>query len=205
MAARVALFGGSFNPIHHGHLIIARAVAERLEIDPVILLPSRTPPHKNGDGLASGEDRLAMVRAAIEGDDLFAVDEHDLLCEGPSYTATTVAHFRRRLPADTELFWILGADSLRELHTWYRPDEILRHCRIITARRPGSTIDDLPDLQAMLGEDAVRGLLADVLETPYIEISATQIRQRVARRQAIRYLTPPAVEEYITRHGLYRA
>jgi nicotinate-nucleotide adenylyltransferase len=115
-----------------------------------------------------------------------------------------VAHFRRRLPADTELFWIVGADSLRDMHMWYRPDEIVRHCRVVTARRPGSAIADLPELRKLLGDAAADRMLSDVLETPHIDISATDIRRRMATGLPIRYLVPDAVEAYIRAHNLYR-
>ncbi|HRX86221.1 MAG TPA: nicotinate-nucleotide adenylyltransferase [Phycisphaerae bacterium] len=199
---RIALFGGSFDPIHHGHLIVARAVAEQLDIARVILLPSRTPPHKPHVALAPPEHRLAMVQAAIAGDDLFAASDHDLTCAGPSYTVNTVAHFRRTMP-DAELCWIVGGDSLRELHTWYQPDEITRNCRVVTAVRPGYEVGDLPELAAILPAETVAHLRRDVLETPRIDISATQVRERVAAHRPIRYLVPAPVATYIQTHQLY--
>lgn len=200
---RLALFGGSFDPIHHGHLIVARAVAEQLALDRVILLPSRTPPHKPSVRLAAPQDRLAMVQAAIAGDPLFTCSDYDLTCAGPSYTANTVAHFRAH-HANDELVWIIGGDSLRELHTWYQPAEIVRHCRVVTAVRPGYEVDELKELAALLPAEALAGIRRDVLATPRIDISATQIRERAAAGQSIRYLVPEAVERYIAEHRLYR-
>jgi len=199
---RIALFGGSFDPIHHGHLIVARAVAEHLDIARVILLPSRVPPHKPGVRLAAPEHRLAMVRLAIDGDTLFECSDHDLTCAGPSYTAHTVAHFRSIMP-DAELFWIIGADSLRELHTWYEPAQIVRHCRIVTAVRPGYEIGELLELAGLLPVEAIAQLRRDVIESPRIDISATDIRRRVAAGRSIRYLVPDGVHDYVATQGLY--
>lgn len=200
---RIALFGGSFDPIHHGHLIIARAIAEHFGIDQVVLLPSRNPPHKPNVRLAHPDHRLAMVRLATAGDRLFACSDHDLTCAGPSYTAHTVAYFHQAHPAD-ELFWIIGADSLCELHTWYQPTEIIRHCRIVTAARPGFAAGSLTELTEILPAEAVARIRSDVVETPRIEISATDIRRRVQAGLSVRYLVPDAVADFITANGLYR-
>ncbi|MCB9850500.1 MAG: nicotinate (nicotinamide) nucleotide adenylyltransferase [Phycisphaerales bacterium] len=200
---RVALFGGSFDPIHHGHLIIARAVAEHVHADRVILLPSRLPPHKPNVGLADGSHRAAMVQAAIAGDPLFEFSDHDLTCDGPSYTAHTVAHFHEQFGDETELFWIIGADALLELHTWYKPAEILAHCRVVTAVRPGYEVGALTELGAILSADKAERVRGDVVQTPRIDISATMVRKRVAAGQSIRYLVPENVERYIAAHGLY--
>ncbi len=202
---RIALYGGSFNPIHHGHLIIARAVAEILDIDRVILLPSRMPPHKHAPDLAPGDHRATMVQAAIAGDPLFEASDHDLTCEGPSYTANTVAAFRQKLAPKDELIWILGADSLLELHLWRQPADIARQCRIVTAVRPGFEVGDLADLKAAVGTDITEQLRRDIVKTPRIDISATDIRERVRTGRAIRYLVPEAVAAYIHQHGLYTA
>ena len=205
MPQRIALFGGSFNPVHHGHLIIARSMAEVLAFDRVVLLPSRNPPHKTTEPLAAANHRAAMVKRAVQGEGLFDFSDHDLTCSGPSYTVKTVAHFREAYPEGTELFWIIGADSLLELHTWYQPGEIARMCRIVTAARPGCEVRQVPELSKLLDKRAVKRLLADVLETPHIDISSTDIRRRVAEGKSIRYLVPETVERYIIDHGLYRA
>lgn len=203
MASRVALYGGSFNPVHHGHLIIARSIAEALDIDEVILLPSHAPPHKLAQGLAKTEHRTEMVRLAVAGDSLFSVSDHDATCVGPSYTVRTIEHFRSQLPDETEIVWIIGADSLLELHTWYEVAKLVTSCRIVTAHRPGSPLGSLDPLKGMIGEEKTRRLLDDVIDTPHIDISSTQIRNRVKENRSIRYLVPQNVEEYIQQHGLY--
>ena len=203
MAGRIALYGGSFDPVHNGHLIIARSIAEQLDVQRVILLPSRTPPHKPRGTVASGEHRLAMTRLAVEGEPLFEVSDADLTCEGPSYTANTVEGFRDRLGPGVDLLWIVGADSLLELHTWWQPERIVRHCRVVSALRPGSEIQDLPEMRSKLGDQVAQQLLADIVMTPRIDISATDIRQRVSDERSIRYLVPDAVARYIAEHRLY--
>lgn len=203
MISRVILFGGSFNPVHFGHLIAARSAAEQLDASCVVLIPAAAPPHKNAAALAAAEHRLAMLRLAVEGDPLFEIDDLELRRAGPSYTFDTVTHYRGRLGDAVELCWIIGADSLPELAGWHRIDELVRLARIITVVRPGNATGDLAALQARIGRQAVDALLADRLSTPAIEISASDIRARRAAGRSIRYLTPQAVVEYILRHGLY--
>ena len=202
--AGIVLFGGSFNPIHHGHLIIARAVAERLGAGRLVLVPSAAPPHKHGEDLADVHDRLAMARRAVAGDPAFEVSDAEVRRSGPSYTYLTVEEFRRSLGADVPLYWLIGADTLPELHTWYRVRELTDLCRIVTAVRPGYEHPDLSPLAHVFSKDCVRQLAEAVLPTPRIDISATDIRQRVRSGQSIRYLVPEPVREYIEQHGLYR-
>ena len=204
MGRRIALLGGSFDPVHHGHLIVARAVAEAVGIDQVVLLPAGQAPHKPNGAVASGADRAAMVRLAVEGDGLFAVSDYDLNRDGPCYTVQTVQHFRDELDAHDELIWIIGGDSLLELHEWYQPGRIASLCRIVTAARSGFDPGGLDKLRDAVDPDAFEQIKRDILETPRIDISATQIRRRVAEGQSIRNLTPTAVAEYIAAHSLYR-
>lgn len=202
MATPIALFGGSFDPIHLGHLIIARCVAERLDAERVILLPSARPPHKDARDLADGTHRAEMVKRAIAGEAVFEFSDVDLTRRGPSYTIDTVDHFRRRFGADVELAWIIGGDSLIELPTWHRARDLVDACRIITATRPGATSIDWSALGETFDARQVEALRAGVLETPMIDISSTDIRQRLRAGRSIRYLVPDAVREYIERRGL---
>ena len=204
MAQRVGLYGGSFNPIHHGHLIIARAVAERLRLDRVILLPSARPPHKGDRKLLDAPHRAAMVKLAIEGEPLFEFSDFDLTREGPSYTIDTVTHFGELLGADVELHWIIGADSLSELTAWHRVHDLVDACRIITAARPGWDAIDWSPLRAILTDAQVAALQGGVLSTPQIDISSTDIRRRVREGRSIRYLVPDPVRSYIETNDLYR-
>lgn len=190
-------FGGSFNPIHHGHLIGARSAAESGGFDRVLLIPSAVPPHKDAaQVMATAEDRIAMCRLAISGDPFFAVSAIELERSGPSYTVDTV----RALNASTgqPVHWLIGADMLPTLPTWHKSEELLAIAHLHFVARPGWSIDwhTLPT--------AVRRLEGNRLEAPLIEISASDIRRRVAMGKAITFLTPPAVASYIADKGLYR-
>jgi nicotinate-nucleotide adenylyltransferase len=202
--SRVLLFGGSFDPIHHGHLIVARHVAETLGVERSILIPSAVPPHKQDRALAGTADRLAMIAAAIENDAGFDVSDHEMLQAGPNYTLLTIRHFRATLAAETELCWLIGMDSLRELGTWYRAGELVDACTIVTAGRPGSTLPTAAELETHFTPDQAARLLNHVVAGPQIDIASTAIRARVRGGRSIRYLVPESVRRYIGERGLYR-
>jgi len=204
MPQRIGLYGGSFDPIHHGHLIIARSVAEQLGLTRVILLPSAQPPHKGTQALSPAEHRGAMTEAASADEPLFELDAHDLLRGGPTYTVDTVAHFRNRFGDADELYWIIGADSLAELTLWHRTADLVDACQVVTARRVGGPAPDWDQLRQMLTAGQVEKLRAGLVDTPVIDISATEVRQRVRAGRSIRYLVPEAVRAYIEAHQLYR-
>ena len=189
--------GGSFNPIHHGHVICARAVMERAGYEQVMLIPSAQPPHKpTHANLAPAQDRLRMCQLAVQRSATFVVDEIELKRTGPSYTIDTA----RELKATrswSEVHWLIGADMLNYLPQWHRADELLREVHFVVMARPGFEFDwqSLP-----AGFQALR---ERVVEAPRIDISATQIRDRVRQGLPIDYLAPPAVVEYIRASRLY--
>jgi nicotinate-nucleotide adenylyltransferase len=190
------ILGGSFNPIHHGHLICARAVAEQLGFQRLTLIPTGQPPHKPGSAtLASPDDRLNMTRLAIEKDPLFEVNDLELQRQGPTYTLDTV----RELVAAgaNKVHWLIGADMLMYLPKWHKPLELLREVHFVVIARPGWEID-----WAALPPD-FRHLRDNVVEAPLIDIRASDIRARIAAGKPIRYLTPDAVCDYIEQHRLY--
>ncbi len=203
--ARILLFGGSFDPIHHGHLVISRYVAEALGVQRVILIPAARPPHKPDRVLTPGEHRLAMCRLAVAGDPLFEVSDWELSQAGPNYTLNTVRHFADALPAGTELYWLVGMDSLGELASWYHVGELVEACTIVTAARPGFEAGDLSQLRSALTPEQVDRLLRHIISSPRIEISATDIRDRVRAGWGIRYLVPDPVATYVCQQGLYQA
>ncbi len=208
----IALFGGTFDPIHCGHLIVARCVLERLSLDGVTFIPSANPPHKGLADLSDVAHRLAMVERAIDAEPGFACDDCEARRTGPSYTLDTVMHFRARLGPQATIHWIIGADSLAELESWHRVGELVDACNIVTVNRPGTSVgtsagDQRPDLSTfgrVLGEHHVAKLEHGILQAPHIDISATDIRRRVAAAQSIRYLVPEPVRQYIEDHQLYR-
>ena len=188
--------GGSFNPIHHGHLICARAAAESSGFDRILLIPSRQPPHKPGNTeLAPASHRLAMTRAAVSGSGLFDVDGLEIDRSGPSFTIDTVRALKQR--GMERINWLIGADLLPQLQTWREPEALLAEADFWVIQRPGSEID-----WAALAPP-LRLLRERLLVAPLIDISGTDIRRRVGRGQSIDFLTPPPVVAYIEQHKLY--
>ncbi len=204
MVERVGLYGGSFDPIHLGHLIVARAIADRLDLTRVIFLPSANPPHKSGEVLAEANHRAEMVKLAIKDEPVFEYSDFDLTRTGPSYTIDTVNHFLEHFGSDILLHWIIGADSLSDLAAWRQVATLVDLCRIVTAARPGWREAAWDRLRSALTDAQIQSLEAGVLDTPVIEISSTDIRRRVAEGRSIRFLVPDAVRAYIEKHNLYR-
>ena len=198
------LFGGSFDPIHHGHLIVCRSAAEQIGAARIILIPSASPPHKQQVELTPADVRLELCRLAVEGDPLFEVSDWETRQTGPNYTLHTVRHFREALPAGTEVCWLIGMDSLAELSTWYRVDELASLCTLVTAGRPDAVRPERTSLREFLSEEQTDRIEAHILSTPLIEISATDIRARVRAGKDVRYLVPEPVWRAISERGLYR-
>ena len=200
-ASHIGILGGSFNPIHIGHLFIGRAAAEAFGLDRVLLLPCAVSPFKIGAAdLASGEDRLEMAQLSAEGDVLFESCGLELERGGVSYAFDTVQALRARYP-DARFSFIIGEDSLAGLAHWHRIGEMLELCDVITVQRPGIEPTDAPD--AAFPEPVRERLLARMIRGRLCEVSSTEIRRRIADGRSIRYLVPPAVESYIRRRGLY--
>lgn len=194
----ILCFGGSFNPIHFGHLRCASAVAKEQRFDRVVLIPSGRPPHKNGGfELASPEDRLAMCRLAVKDDPLFAVDDLEIRRSTPSYTIDTARELRSR--GWPEVNWLIGGDMLNDLPNWHEPLALLREVNFVVMARPGIDLnwDRLPRAFDVLREHLV--------PAPRVDISATEIRQRLASGQPVDEMLPLAVEQYIREKGLYGA
>lgn len=205
MAEEIACFGGTFDPVHHGHLIVARALAEARGLRNVTLIPTGSPPHKP-PAAAAAEHRLAMLRLATEGEDLFDVSAVETERSGPSYTIDTVASLRESLPEGTKLSWVIGADMLGDLPSWYRVGELLDRVDLVVAVRPPwqERIDGILDaLAETLGAERVERIRSGVVPTPLIDISSTEVRRRVSEGGSIRFLVPEAVRAYIEQNSLY--
>ncbi|SHK54582.1 nicotinate (nicotinamide) nucleotide adenylyltransferase [Rhodothermus profundi] len=192
---RVGLFGGSFNPPHLAHLIIAELVCEQAHLDQVLWIPCYSPPHKDERELAAPHHRLAMVRLAIEGNPFFAVSDVEIRRGGRSYTIDTIRELQAQHP-DWEFLLILGEDSLRTFHTWRAPEEIVQRVPLLVYRRPG--VSAYPVAPRFLARTTF-------VEAPLLEISATEVRQRCRQGRSIRYLVPEAVRQYILENHLYGA
>ncbi len=183
---KVGIYGGSFDPIHHGHLILAREAREALDLEKVIFVPAAVSPFKGRAAAASGDMRLKMLQAAIKGEEGFAIDDCELRRPPPSWTIDTVLEIRKR-ETDSEIYLLIGEDTVATLDRWRRFDDLKKIVRFVVLDRTGS--------QTQRDYQIVRRK---------IDISATEIRKRVAHEQSIRYLVPPAVEEIIQREKLYR-
>lgn len=203
MPQRLLLFGGSFNPIHNGHLAIARSVADQIAAERIVLIPCANPPHKPGRNLAAAADRLEMCRLAVAGDARFEIDDWETRQTGPNYTLLTIRHYRDSTPAGTEIFWLIGMDSLRDLPTWYRIGELASLCTLVTAGRPGVARPDMQELAKLVQPADLKRISDHILETPLVPISATDIRRRVREGASIANLLPTSVAYFIRKKRLY--
>lgn len=194
---RIGLMGGSFNPIHCGHVRLARAALQTGAVDEVLFLPSGNPPHKH-DGLADKLDRLAMVELAVRGEAGMSVCREEVERSGVIYTVDTLTILGRRMP-DAQLKYLIGADTLAVLDTWRRPEEVIRLCTLLVAARPGQA-----DLDALAAPWRARGAVIEALPCAPADISSTAIRARVAAGLPLDGLVPPQVEAYIRANGLYQ-
>ena len=201
---RILLFGGSFDPLHCGHLIVSRFIAEQLGLAHIVLIPSAAPPHKLDRILTPASHRLAMCQSVAVEDPQFEVSDCELGRPGPNYTIHTIEHFRTAAGRAAEYCWLIGMDSLSELPTWHRADELVDACTIITAARPGFAAPDDTVLAGRFSRAQIARLRQHIAESPRIDISGTDIRARVAAGRSIRYLVPEPVRRYIADHGLYR-
>lgn len=183
---RLGIFGGSFDPIHHGHLILARAAREELGLDRVIFIPANMSPHKTETKPSTAQDRLTMVQQAIAGEDGFAASDIELHRPPPSYTVETLRELKVHHPGD-DFVLLIGADNVVKFDTWHEPDEIRQHAQVVVLDRAHH---EIPCDWTVIRR--------------HVDISSTDIRARVAAGQSIRYLTTHAVCGYILQKGLYR-
>jgi nicotinate-nucleotide adenylyltransferase len=204
---RVGIFGGTFDPIHIGHLAAMQEAAFELDLDRVLFVPNRLPPHKFDRPVTRFQDRVAMVRLAIASNTSFALDSSEIDREGPSYTLDTLRYITKRFGSGVAVVFILGFDALLDLPTWHEPDTLLAEFDLVVMDRPERdemTIDREPLwLELETRFPSIRARVRTV-HVPQLAIAAADIRARVATGRPIRYLVPEAVEDYIRERGLYR-
>ncbi len=195
---RLGIIGGTFDPIHHGHLVAAEQVRQGYDLDRVVFIPSGRPPHKIDAEISSAKDRYLMGLLAIIDSPRFCVSLVELMREEIAYTIDTLRQLRSWTGPHCELYFIAGADMALDLPTWREPDAVLDECRFIAVQRPGY---DLASIEQVLG--ANRAAKVEVVAAPTPDISATDIRKRVAAGKSIAGLTPEPVSQYIAAAGLY--
>ena len=199
--SRIGLLGGTFDPIHFGHLILAETARDTLRLDKVYFVPAAAPPHKQGRIIASAEHRLKMLQMAIADNDAFELSLIDIDREGPDYTAEMLEIARKKLlqPGD-DLWFLMGLDSVIDFPNWHEPERIRQLARLAAATRPGYDIDWTPL------EKALPGISHEVtlLPMPGVDIASNNIRRRILHGSSIRYLVPECVRNYILETGLYR-
>jgi len=201
---RIGIFGGTFDPIHLGHLIPAEYACNYLALDRLILIPSATPVHRPQHTPAPGEHRVRMCELAAASLAGFSVSDMEIRRTEPSYTVVTLRALRETFGKTAELVLLLGEDNLPTLHTWLHAEEIIKLATIATLPRPSSTTYDLADLRASFGERQVAAILGRRVPAPLIPISSTQIRVRIRAGQSISGLVPTSVADYIAITGLYK-
>jgi nicotinate-nucleotide adenylyltransferase len=197
---RLGILGGTFDPVHHGHLVAAQEAHYQLELDRVLFVPAGDPPHKPSRPLSAAHRRLRMLELAIAGQPHFAISRVDLDRPGPCYTVDTLTLLRSEWGPGPTFFFIEGADSLADVLTWYQPQRLIDLCDLAVVERPGVEID-LAQLERQLP-----GITSSIhwVQMPLLEISSTDLRARVRAGQPISYLVPPVVEAYIREHGMYK-
>ena len=213
---RIGIFGGTFNPIHVGHLRAAEEIRERFSLKRIIFIAAAVPPHKTIEGDISGEHRMEMVRLAISGNPHFSVSNIELKRPGKSYSIGTIEYFRKRYGSDLDLFFILGMDAFLEIGTWKSFQELFSLCHFIVMTRPGFDKPFSPSILPSGIADAFTlhggenrlvhrdGYSVYFQEVTFLDISSTKIREEIAEGRSIRYLLPREVERYIKRRHFYR-
>jgi nicotinate-nucleotide adenylyltransferase len=195
---KIGILGGVFNPVHMAHLIAAEQVRDKLKLDKILFIPSSNPPHKRPVGLIDAKKRMEMVLLAVKGNKYFEVSDIEISVKGSakSYTADTLAALKENHKAeDVKFYMIIGMDQLIELHTWKEPEKILQLSEVVVINRPG------------YNESEIRndfGKKVTYVNIPDMDISASNIRQRIKEKKSIKYLVPEAVENFITENNLYK-
>jgi nicotinate-nucleotide adenylyltransferase len=200
---RLGLFGGSFDPVHLGHLLLAESAREQCRLDKVVFLPAAVPPHKQGQDRTPVGPRIEMLELATGGHEAFEVSRFEADRGGVNYTVDSLRHFRQLHP-EAELFFLMGADMLHDLPNWREADEVCRLAVPTVVRRPGAPDPDFGILAELAAPDRIDLFRRHQVEMPVVGISASEIRRRVAAGRSIRFWTTRAVEKYIETQGLYR-
>lgn len=201
---RIGIYGGSFDPIHIGHLWVAEAALESLGLSAIRWMPTATSPLKRGGTAANDEDRLQMIRLAVSGCEEHVIDDREIRRGDVSYTVDTAEEIKNELP-DAEIMMVIGSDSLELMPRWHRPERLLQLVTPAVVQRGGDAPIDFSILQGLVDSERIEVFRSHVIQMPVIELSSTDLRSRVAAGKSIRFRVPRAVEAFIEANGLYRS
>ena len=202
---KIALFGGTFDPIHIGHTTVAAAAAKHISAEKIIFIPAKCSPLKGTLPKASDKDRLKMIEMAIMEDKIFAVSDYELKRPQPSYTLETVRQFQINFGNEVSLYWLIGADSIDDLPYWYGIIELIDECNLCAMYRAGCKRPDFAKFKAVWGAERIEKLQQNIIQTPIIDISSTEIRNRLSKGLDVSAMLHPPVAEYIRKNGLYQS
>jgi len=205
MTDKIAIFGGTFDPVHTAHIKVAQAAAEKIGAKKVVLMPARRSPHKNKQPLAPDTDRIAMLKLAIADKSLFQISTAELNRAEPSYTIDTIGQLKQKFGGDCELYWLIGADMLKSLPLWHKIIELMDQCNISVMNRGGFDKPDFDSLSGKFDKEIIEKLRKNMIETPFIEISSTEIRQKILNNEDASQYLHPDVLDYIKKRRLYTA
>lgn len=200
---KIALFGGTFDPIHLGHTGVASAAVEQIGAVKVVFVPAKCSPLKQTLPQAGDDDRLRMIGLATANDNRFELSDYELRKPQPSYTLETVRHFNGEYGSDTSIYWLIGADTIGDLPYWYHAAELIDECEIAAMFRAGCEPPDFAGFEDLWGAERVEKLRRNVIPTPLIDISSTEIRNRLAAGRDVSDMLDPAVLSYVRQRGLY--
>ncbi len=196
---KVGIFGGTFDPIHIGHLVVAEEARYKLGLDKVVFLPAGRPWFKNDRLITGGEKRLEMIKLGIKDNPSFDVSDIELNRDGPTYSVESIPALKEQY-GGAELYFLLGMDALKDIHKWEQPDKIIEMCRVVGLTRPGYMAIDWTEIDSRIPGASQR---IQTIEVSQVEVSSSDIRMMVANDMSIRFLVPDAVIKYIAKHGLY--
>ena len=203
MRQKIILFGGTFDPIHYGHIRIAESAIQQIAADQLVFIPAKRSPHKKSFPVASAKERLEMISLAIAGKDNFSLTDCELKRPEPSFTLDTVRSFRAQYPEDAEVYWLVGADMVKDLTKWHRICDLIDQCNLCVMPRPGFERPSFAGLKGVLGRQRLEKLQRNVISTPLVDISGTQIMKKLACGDDVEPMLPPRVLAYIRKNGLY--
>ncbi len=202
---KIALFGGTFDPIHLGHTTVARDAAKHIGAEKIIFIPAKRSPLKGFLPRANDNHRLQMIALAIAEQESFEVSDSELKKPAPSYTLETVREFQAEYGSDTLIHWLMGADSVDDLTYWLGVVELIDTCNLTTMYRAGCEPPNFAKFEALWGPKRIEKLQQNIVQTPLIDISSTEIRNRLAAGRDVTDILHPAVADYIRKHGLYQS